>query len=200
MTPGGPVAAPGKYRVVLRVDGVEQSAPLTVAADPRVPVDPGALASTLSLYREVAAQLERQYAAEAQTEWLMERLGEIDESASGKPRVRKAVDTFAMKLEPLAAGSGDLPDNLNLSEIGDTLRSLASDLETTDRAPTEPQRRVLAETTTRLDRALARWSELRGAPLDALNGALAEAGIATIDIPTPDRITLKGPSVSREIP
>ena len=59
---------------------------------------------------------------------------------------------------------------------------------------------MLAETTARLDRALARWSELRGAPLDALNGALAEGGNATIDIPTPDRITLKGPSVSREIP
>ena len=200
MTPGGPVAAPGKYRVVLRVDGAEQSAPLTVAPDPRVPVDPGALASTLSLYREVAAQLERQYAAAAQTEWLMERLGEIEESAPGNPRVRKAVDIFATKLEPLAVGSGDLPDNMNLSSIGGTLRSLASDLETTDRAPTAPQHRVLAETTARLDRALARWNELRGGPLDTLNASLAEAGVPAIDIPPPDRITLKGPSVSREIP
>ena len=200
LTPGGPLAAPGKYRVVLRLDGVEQSAPLTVATDPRVAVDPAALTATLALYREVAAQLERHYAAAAQSEWLMERLDAIDASAAGNARVRKAIDAFATELQPLASGDGDRPDNLNLSSIGGTLRSLASDLETTDRAPTEPQRRVLAETTARLDRALVRWNEVRGRPLDALNSQLAEAGTAAIEIPTPDRITLKGPSVSREIP
>ena len=200
LAPGGPVAPPGKYRVVLRVDGVEQSAPLNVVADPRVPVDPAALAATLSLYREVAAQLERQYAAAAQTEWLMERLEAIEASASGNARVREAIDAFAPELQPLASGDGDGPGNLNLSSIGGTLRSLASDLETTDRAPTAPQHRVLVETTARLDRALARWNEVRGRPLDTLNASLAEAGVPAIDIPPPDRITLKGPSVSREIP
>ncbi|MFO1406625.1 MAG: hypothetical protein U1F08_03720 [Steroidobacteraceae bacterium] len=200
LVPMGPLAAPGKYRVVLRVDGAEQSAPLTVTMDPRVPLDPTALAASLAMSRQVGAQLERHYAAAAQAEWLEERLAAIEAAKPVVPRVEAAMKTLDGKFSPLQHGSGDGPGNLNLEDIGGTLRSLATDVESTDRAPTEPQRRALAETTARLDRALAQWAEVSGPALAKLNAALVAAGGTAIVLPPPERITLKGPRVSNELP
>ena len=112
----------------------------------------------------------------------------------------RALDEFDKHLAPLNSGAGDRADDLNLLAIGGVLRSIATDVESTDRAPTEPQRRVVAETSARLDRALAAWKSARENELPRLNTALVSAGIATIEIPPLDKIKLSGPSASREIP
>jgi hypothetical protein len=119
---------------------------------------------------------------------------------SANARVIRALDEFSQRLAPLDTGAGDLAGNLNLKAIGGTLRSIDTDVEATDRAPTEPQRQVVAETAVRLDRALAAWKTVRDDDLPRLNVALASAGIAPIEIPPADKIRLSGPSASREIP
>ena len=67
---------------------------------------------------------------------------------------------------------------LNLDAIGRVLRSITTDIVATDRAPTEPQRRALAETAQRLDGAIALWHEVRANELPRLNTALTAAGLA----------------------
>jgi photosystem II stability/assembly factor-like uncharacterized protein len=200
VVPEGPVVAPDTYRVVLRVDGAEQSAPLTVAMDPRVPVDAAALSEALALSREIQALLERHYAGAAEVEYLGERTGELRKKHSKNARAIRALDEFDKRLAPLNSGAGDRADNLNLLAIGGALRSIGADVEATDRAPTEPQRHAVAETSGRLDRALAAWKSVREQDLPRLNAALASAGITTIEIPPLDKIKLSGPSASREIP
>ena len=198
--PQGPVVAPGEYRVVLRVDGREQSAPFTVVMDPRVPVDPAALSATLALSRETQSLLERHYAGEAQMEYVADLTHELRKAQSANSQAVQALEAFDKQLAPLRTGAGDRADNLNLKSIGGVLRSTATDLESSDRAPTEPQRRVVAETADRLDRALASWAKLRDQELPRLNAELASAGVAPIEIPPLDKIRLSGPSASREMP
>lgn len=200
VVPEGLVAAPGDYRVLLRVDGQEYAAPLKVAADPRVPVDPSSLASAQVVYRDAQDLLARHYGAAAEVDYVSERLSELKTSQSGNARVASAIEAFELRIAPLDHGSGDRSDNLNLDAIGGVARSIASDIEASDSAPTEPQRRALAETRQRLDRAVAAWQEVREKDLPHLNSALAAAGLAPIDIPPVEAIRIKGPSASREIP
>ena len=200
VVPEGPVVAPGEYHVVLRVDGREQSAPLTVAMDPRVPVDAAALAEALALSRELQALLEKHYAGAAEVEYLGERTGELRKEHAKNARAVRALDEFDKRLAPLNSGAGDRADDLNLLDIGGVLRSIATDVESTDRAPTEPQRRAVAESAGRLDRALASWKRLRDSELPRLNAALATAGVPPIEIPAVETIKLSGPSASREVP
>lgn len=200
IVPQGPVVAPGDYRVVLRVDGREQSAPFTVTMDPRVPVDASSLSATLALSRQVQELLEKHYAGAAEVDYVGSAADSLRKEQPGNEQAVRALDAFDKRLAPLRTGEGDLADNLNLKAIGGVLRSTATDLESTDRAPTEPQRRVVAETAGRLARALASWTRLRDTELPRLNTELASAGIAPIEIPPLDRIRLSGPSESREMP
>jgi photosystem II stability/assembly factor-like uncharacterized protein len=200
VVPEGPVAAPGQYRVVLRVDGAEQNVPLEVAMDPRAPVDAASLAAAHELSREIQSLLERHYSGAAETEYVSERVNKLRTEQSTNANVVSALDGFDKRLAPLNTGAGDRADDLNLKAIGGVLRSVATDVEATDRTPTEPQRKVVAETAARLDRALASWTTLRDNDLPRLNAALTSAGLAPIAIPPLDKIRLTGPSASREIP
>ncbi len=200
VVPEGALAGPGTYRVVLGVDGQEHSAPLTVLMDPRVLVDPGALAEALRLSREAQELLARHYAGAAELEFVKERIAELRDSQVRERDVLAALDVFEARAKPLENGSGDHPDNLNLKAIGEVLRSIAKDVEESDRAPTQAQQRALAETGQRLDAALAAWNELRAGELSRLNASLRRAGIAPIVIPPLAGIKLAGPGASREVP
>jgi len=199
-SPAGPLVAPGTYRVILRVDGKEFAQPLTVVADPRVPLDPQALAQVQAASSEAQRLLVLHYHAAAQHEYVEERVEEIRREKAGNPAVIAALDVYESRAKPLAAGGGDLPDNLGLDNLGSQLRSIASDVEDSDRAPTEPQLRAMNETGQRLDRALAAWAEVRDKDLATLNASLKAADIEPIAIPPVDRIKLGGPSASREMP
>jgi len=198
--PEGPLAVPGDYRVVLRVDGREQSVPLAVAMDPRVPADAKALSEALAVSREAQALLDRHYAGAAEYEFVADRTEELRGAQGANAKILAALDAFDARMKLLHGDAGDRPGNTNLANIGEILRKIETDVEFTDRAPTEPQRRALAETGQRLERALALWQEIRATDLARLNARLNAAGAASIVIPPLDAIRLNGPSVSREVP
>lgn len=200
VTPAGPLVPPGPYRVVLRVDGMEQSQPLVVVADPRVPLDPTALAASQAAFRQAQQLLERHFDAAAQFEFVEERIEELRKEQPATPRLQTALAAWETRVQPLQVRSGDHADNLGLDNVGGQIRSLAADLQDSDRTPTEPQLRALAESGARLDRALALWDELRTRDLVTLNGALKAAGETPIRIPPVAQIKLGGPSASEELP
>jgi hypothetical protein len=197
--PEGAIVPPGAYTVTLRVDGQAHEAPLLVTADPRVEIDAQALHAALDLYAEARELLAQHYAAAAELEFIGERIGALG-AKQPAAAVRAAMEAFEARVAPLEHGAGDRPDNLNLESIGGLLRALATDIESSDRAPTAAQRKVLSEVRQRLDQATRLWQQTRDAELPRLNAALTAAGSAPIVIPPLDDIRLSGPSVSREVP
>ncbi|MGB5131870.1 MAG: hypothetical protein WBO00_04595, partial [Steroidobacteraceae bacterium] len=155
LVPEGPMAVPGEYRVVLRVDGREQSAPLTITMDPRVAIDAKSLSEALRVSRETQGLLARHYAGAAEYKFVGDRISELRDSQAGNVKVMPALDRFEARMKLLHAGAGDLPGNIDLANIGEVLRKIEIDLEASDRAPTEPQQRARAETGQRLERSLA---------------------------------------------
>ncbi|HYS77979.1 MAG TPA: hypothetical protein VEO94_04020, partial [Candidatus Dormibacteraeota bacterium] len=101
-------------------------------------------------------------------------------------------------LASLTEGEGD--SGPRLKSIADALRALHDDLEGSDAAPTEPQRRVQSACDERLDRALALWRGTKGSALATLNTALLGAGLHSIAIPPVEEIHPIEASPGRESP
>ena len=156
--PEGMLVPPGDYRVALIVGGREYVKPLEVAADPRVPVDRAGLDAAISLSARVVAALLQQSVAMAE---LRSKREQLDAAKAKRPALETAA--FEAKIAPL--GSKDNDAAPNLEAIGGALDALQIDLESSDRAPTEPQRQVFAALSERLERALSLWGEVKGSPL-----------------------------------
>ena len=184
---------------MLRVDGHEYRAPLPVRPDPRVSFDPTGAAAALDLARAAEGSLARLADARREVDYVKDRLAALATQAGTKQEsVSSALAALKDRLAPLTDEEGD--SGPRLSSIADALRALHDDLEGSDTAPTEPQRRVQAACDKRLDRALSLWGETKGPTLATLNTALRGAGLDPIVIPPVEQIRLGGTSPGRELP
>jgi hypothetical protein len=198
LSPEGMLVAPGRYTLVLAANGHEQRTTLDVVPDPRVPLDPAAVAAALALSTDVSAAMAREAAANAEIQAASKQAQALGAKSSLAPALASAVKAFSTALSPLVEGEGEQAP-LNMAAIGGELSALEVDLESSDRAPTAPQRAVYAEYAARLDRALQAWSRIKAESLPALNAALRSAGQPVI------KLAARGGSppdvgVSREIP
>ena len=147
--PQGIFVLPGEYRVRLTVDGKTLEQPLEVGADPRAHATPKALEEQLAFYRQVVLSLESSTDARIEIDAVASHLRELPTDAA-----RKA----AADLEVFRKGASED----NLGAVGGVLGALATDLEGSDAAPTQPQRDVLAEYgRRRLSAALEHWRAFR---------------------------------------
>jgi DNA helicase TIP49 (TBP-interacting protein) len=191
------LAAPGDYDITLTADGKSSRAKLTVKADPRVALDAAALQSATALAADVAKSLDRDYVGYGELHMINAQIGKIEKGERSEA-LRAAIGKFNDAIKPLTSGDSDKSENLDA--IGELLSSIATDLEGSDRTPTQPQRDVLAATNQRLDRALARWDAVKKAELAQLDAQLKRAGQAEIKIPAADQISLDDAPESKDLP
>ncbi|MDE2482923.1 MAG: glycoside hydrolase [bacterium] len=62
-SPQGAIVTPGRYRVVLDVDGARSEAPLEIAMDPRVTISPRALAEQYAIAHDITTLMDMTYGA-----------------------------------------------------------------------------------------------------------------------------------------
>ena len=201
LLPEGMLVAPGSYQAVLHVDGHDYRTSFKVQADPRVAVDPVAVAAAIALSNDVTAALDRQFVANGQVQSVHDQIAALNKRVGTDPNkatIAKLLADADAKLAPLRSGNGE--DTLNLGAIGDALNALQVNLEGTDRAPTQPQREVYNQYAARLDRAQAAWTAYEKSGLQQLNAALHAAGLDPIRIPTLAEIPRTDAGVSREMP
>ncbi|MBS0569543.1 MAG: hypothetical protein JSS28_02955 [Proteobacteria bacterium] len=197
IVPLGLVVAPGEYTVALTIDGKTQTAPLKIVADPRVPLDVSALEATRAFGKDVSDALERDYVGYGQVKDVGEQIAKLDAGKNDKA-LQTDIDKYKSAVAPLQSGEGH--DDEDLGDIGGVLSAVASDLEGSDRAPTQPQRGVVAATVARLDRALARWHAAQATELATLNAALKSAGKTVIVVPAADQVRLRDAPESKDLP
>ena len=155
--PQGIFVLPGRYTARLTVDGKTLTQPLDVEVDPRLPVSREILVEQFRFYGEVVRSLERATDARLEVRELRERLEELARDA-------KARD-LAGQLARFEGGGGED----DIAAIAGTLGSLATDVESADGRPTEPQREVQSAFTQRLERAIGRWESVREGPARAFD-------------------------------
>jgi photosystem II stability/assembly factor-like uncharacterized protein len=162
VTPAGAFVLPGRYQVRLTAGGTTVLQSFDVALDPRLKAKRRDLEDLLAFQKEVEATL-------AQSATLVEQATEVRQrlesrvkdpkAETANPEVRRVLDALKALDEP----KEERPRRAN-----QYLSSMATDLESADAAPTEPQRAVLAQFRDALKRYEARWSEFKKTALAAV--------------------------------
>ena len=195
--PQGMLVPPGDYAVTLVAGKQHSTAQLKIAADPRLPFDTAAAQAAMAFGQDVNKALDRDYVAYGELHAVN---AQIDKIEKGKPvaALSAAIDQFKEASKALTSGEGD--KNENLDAIGDVLSGMASDIEGSDRAPTQPQRDLLAAVNARLDRAQAQWQRVKQSELTQLDVQLKAVGAAQIKVPAADEIILGDAPESKDLP
>ncbi len=197
IVPEGLLVPPGEYEVVLNVDGKQERAALKVVADPRTAMDDAALHAAMAFAQEIDKALERDYIGYGQLHAIDAQIEKIEKQKPDKALLAD-IEKFKLASEPLRSGDNDNSESFDA--VGGVLSSIATDIEGSDRAPTRPQRDLLAATNARLDRGVALWERVQGADLAEFNVQLKAAGLTQIAVPTADRINLDQAPESKDLP
>ncbi len=199
VVPEGPMALPGTYQLVLRVDGKSYRAPLKVVMDPReTAVTQADLAAGLAFSQDIGEQLLKVWQNYAQVQAVREQLTALDGKLGSDAAQRTSVEALLKQTAPLVSGSGE--DSLNLRAINDGLTDIASDVEGADRAPTDGQRQVVAASKARYVKAQALWQQVRDSALPTLNRGLHAAGLASIRVPALGQARQERSEESEDLP
>ena len=143
--------------------------------------------------------MERQFVGEGEVQAVRKQLKALDERNKGNDTLVAQAAAFSAQLQPLVEGDGELAA-LKLATIGGQLAALQTDLEGSDRSPTQPQRDVFADCAARLEKALAAWTSIKTGELPRLNAALKTFGLPVLEVPTRAQIQVVDSGVSREMP
>lgn len=108
------------------------------------------------------------------------------------------IDALMKSTSPLAEADGH--DFQAIPDVSEALTSLASNVESTDRVPTAPQRVVYADYGARITQSPDQWKVIRDGDLAAFDVTLTAAGQTAIHIPTPEEIHFEGPGVFHDVP
>ncbi|HEY8204445.1 MAG TPA: hypothetical protein VIF81_06945, partial [Pyrinomonadaceae bacterium] len=182
-----PWAMPGKYTVVLTVNGRSYSQPLTLRMDPRVTTSQKDLAEQFKLSKQLY------------DEWLL--LAALAESARPvrgqvtelRPRIpeelKKRFEEFSEGLGAFAAGGGPQgppaaqTPRATVASVTARLRTLFAQLEGVDLAPTTQQKTAAAEVLKDAQTLLENWQLFKIQALPAMNQELQGKGLPVIAVP-----------------
>ena len=186
--PTSPWAMPGKYTVVLTVNGKRYSQQLIVQMDPRVKATTADFAEQFRLSKELY------------DEWLV--LSSITESASTirkqlldlRPRVpegdvKTRLDALSEKLQGLVGAGGGGPggfgagggSRLSISAATVRVRTLFNIIEGVDAGPTQAVASAVPEVIKDSRTLESSWESIKSQEIPALNQQLRAAGLPAIE-------------------
>ena len=189
--PEGPLALPGRYLVRLTVEGRRFEAPLTVKADPRVRLSPGALEDQLRLATELARLLSESSRAllaarseQAQLKHLAPAGATAEAVRAYQARLAELLDSSDNKEDP--GQEQRAASKILLPALQDRIATLYTEVTRGDAAPTAAQASAAATAQQALTGLLGAWQQLQG-DLPALNARLRAAKLAPIraELPPP---------------
>jgi photosystem II stability/assembly factor-like uncharacterized protein len=182
--PSGPWALPGKYTVVLTVNGKSYSQPLTLEIDPRVKTPAEGLQQQFKLSSDLYAALLTLSPAVEQAGDLRKQLKELQSKANGDALT--AVKAFDQKLQALAGGVARRPgagaEPPTLGGLRTRYLALFGVLQEADVMPSTQASEAVAELEKQLPPVMARWKELQSQDLPALNKRLKSANLPEIKL------------------
>ncbi len=170
ITPAGPLAAPGRYRIDLSADGVTRTTSLELRPDPRSTATQATLLDSLSLSQTISANLATAVRGHAEMTAVHARLASLDPPAPADLLVRTETKS----------------QDAGFDHAGALLASVETDLEGADLPPTQAQRDAVARSAAEIATAWSRWVSFRDHELAALNADLISRGQKPVVIPPPD--------------
>jgi photosystem II stability/assembly factor-like uncharacterized protein len=155
-------ALPGRYTVVLDVDGTRLTQPLSVAPDPRVKTPAEGYARQLALARRIEE-------VQAKVAVALQELGEAQKGlaerrSKASPKLAKEIDARIARLRAISGGDTDFPaptDWTSLRALNLTLGRLAGAVDGTDDPPSADAMAGFEKLQPAVAKALAAWEALK---------------------------------------
>jgi hypothetical protein len=176
-----PWAMPGRYSVVLKVDGKTLTEPLTVAMDPRVKTPLADLQTQFELSM-------RLYEARMQLEPISEKLSSIAtqldaaRKKNSQAALTAAMDLVDKKIGDLAGVTNRRPGTqLSLGVVG-RVSTLFGRLQDADMPPTASVETATAEVLRDAASVIERWRSIEQTDLPELRRQLKQAGLPDLNL------------------
>jgi photosystem II stability/assembly factor-like uncharacterized protein len=190
----GPEALPGKYQVRLTVLGKSYTAPLEIAADPRLKISQEDLAKQFDLLLKIRDKVTETDVAILQIRDLREQMKAIDARLKNDPRAKviadagKALDKKMTVVEEALiqtkAKSGQ--DVLNFPvRLNNDLVALGGVVESADSAPTKQSYEVFDVLSKSVDEQLAKWKAIVASDVAAYNGLVKQQEVPALILAQP---------------
>ena len=173
--PPGPLVAPGKYEIVLTVDGRTYRQPLVVNLDPRVRVSSADLEAQVDLARRIDAWMNTSFRSYNDVSALGAVLAGAQKTLAANPQLKKAGDAaLALDKELL-----EIQDGTNAAPgFGSVNRDLAryvTMIQSGDMRPAKSAADSAGLACTALKNDLLRWRVMNAERLPAFNQILKQA-------------------------
>jgi photosystem II stability/assembly factor-like uncharacterized protein len=182
--PTGPWAMPGKYTVVLTVNGKSYSQPLNVQMDPRVKTPPAGVQEQFKLSNDLYTQLLTLSPAVEQAGDLRKQLKDLQAKANGDTLT--AVKALDQKLQALTGGVARRPgagtEQPTLGGLRTRYLTLFGILQEADVTPSTQASAAITELQKQLPPLMQRWSAVKAQDLPALNKQLKDANLPELKL------------------
>jgi photosystem II stability/assembly factor-like uncharacterized protein len=179
--PTGPWVVPGDYSIVLSADGKTFTQPLTVKMDPRLKILPADLAKQFDLSKALYETRATLLPIGKSFDALVAEVAKAKERA-GEQQIKEKIEAFHKKLETFGDPAPSRPGQPLHFDALTKVEQLFGHLQEADAGPT-PQVESAAIALQRDSKtAIERWHAIP-ADVEALNAALAAAGIEKIKFP-----------------
>jgi hypothetical protein len=185
-SPEGPLAPPGAYTVRLTVDGKQYTQTLTVRADPRAHIAPGALAAQHALLMRLYSGVAATWTDFKPVATLRDAVAKIAPGDTGS-EVGKGAKALAARLDSIAGDSlGDVrqvwdarPAAWSFVDLNREFAIALSAQDNADHAPTQAMVAVARSSCDELRKLVERWRQLVR-DLTTFNGTLERHGMTTL--------------------
>jgi photosystem II stability/assembly factor-like uncharacterized protein len=182
-----PWVTPGKYSVVLTVNGKSYSQPLTVQMDPRVKTPARDLAEQFKLSKQLYEQWLGFDVLADQVKAVRRQLADLRARAKAD-ELKTHLDALNQKLDALAGPETPRPDpaaKLTTQSAKARLRTLFGMIQGVDMAPTPQVVAAVAALQTDVESLMTQWQAIRSQDISALNRELQGTSLPPINVEGP---------------
>jgi hypothetical protein len=179
--PQGPLVAPGKYEVVLTVDGQSYRQPLEIKPDPRVKVSQPDFDAQLALEQRLNRGMAASYEAWNQVHATRTALAAQKEKAGAAKTIADAIDALDKQLGVFEDGARGEP---GFGPLNRDIGRLASMAGTADGRPSQTLAAAANSECSLIATTLARWKDFNAKEIAGFNVSALQGGLAAIPVVT----------------
>jgi photosystem II stability/assembly factor-like uncharacterized protein len=167
--PRGPRAMPGRYEVVLTVDGKRLTQLLTVKMDPRSSATTQELETQLNLGRKIFAEILQCQRTLAEINSVQKRMSELASKADKNADLTMAITQAGAEIKKILSGDDTTSDGMGLEKVNAGLSSALRVVESSDRALPAQAIELYEQSNAALKLRVGEWSQFQTSKLPKLN-------------------------------
>lgn len=191
LAPRGPMVPPGQYQVKLTLDGQTLTAPLTVAADPRMANSEAGIRAKFTVAMATYRDIDTLHRAVNEIRKVKAEVARLRGALEGRDAAKSLLseaEALVKQAEPIEEVLMQV--NMKGSEanlafpgmLNEQLAAFANVVDDADTPPTKQQAAIFQTLHTQLAAQLEKWTQLKHTAVSTFNEHVRQSGIPAVDL------------------